>query len=288
MRYLFVFPFVVVAAIQILWAQPLPQRLSGLVTDSTGAALPFASVGVVNSPVGTVADQAGRFTLYLTSAVIATDTVRLSLLGYRSVSRTVSDLSVQLRVDSIVVMTSRPTRLAEVTVQSAQWRIRQTGNTNTSTRMKTNFALAGKPRQNLGAQIGRVFRVPKQGAYLEEFRFYISANNFDSTRFRINIMSLLRNHPDSSLLQRPVYVTLRAKQTGWVTVDLRPYTVFAADNVAVGVEWIDYGGKGNYLGIPITMPSVGAVHLYKYGSQSRWKAYGQMSACMELTMLCAP
>lgn len=276
-----------ISAVLPVWGQ-MPATLTGLVTDETGAPLSFASVGVVNTSAGTVADDNGRFTLYLTESVRLTDTVQISLLGYKSDRRPVGQLAEILQAEPIIVLMSRPAQLAEITVRSSQWQVRQTGNTNVQTRMKTNFALAGKPRQNLGAQIGRVFRIPKRGAFLEEFRFFISANNFDSTRFRINVQTLRLNYPDSNLLQRAVYVALKPKQTGWITVDLRPYNLFAADNVAVSVEWVDYGGKGNYLGIPITVPSVGAVHLYKFASQSGWKKFGQMSACMDLTMLCAP
>lgn len=268
--------------------QTLPAALTGTVTDTVGVPLPFANVGVVATPIGTVADDDGRFTLYLTDATRLTDTVQISLLGYQPDRRTIGQLIDVLRAAPTVSLVPRPTQLAEVNVRSAQWQVRQTGNTNTRTQMKTNFALAGKPRQNLGAQVGRVFRVPKRGALLEEFRFFVSANNFDSVRFRINVQMLRHNYPDNSLLQRPVYVELKPKQTGWITVDLRPYDLFAADDVAISVEWVDYGGKGNSLGIPITMPSVGAVHLYKYASQSRWKKFSQMSACMNLTMLCAP
>ena len=266
----------------------MPVMLTGFVADETGVPLPFANVGVVNTLVGTVTDDNGRFTLYLTESVRLTDTVQISLLGYKSDRRPVGQLAEVLQAKPVITLMLRPAQLAEVTVRSSQWQVRQTGNTNVQTRMKTNFALAGKPRQNLGAQIGRVFRIPKRGAFLEEFRFFISVNNFDSTRFRINVQTLRLNYPDSNLLQRAVYVELKPKQTGWITVDLHPYNLFAADNVAVSVEWVDYGGKGNYLGIPITVPSVGAVHLYKFASQSSWKKFGQMSACMNLTMLCAP
>jgi hypothetical protein len=150
--------------------------------------------------------------------------------------------------------------------------------------MRTNFAISGKPRQNLGAEIGRVFAIPKKGAFLDAFAFYVSANNFDSTRVRINVYKLQGNYPTDNLLQQPIYVDIKPQQTGWVTVDLRSHNLYTTNDVAVAVEWVSYGQKGNYLGIPITMPSIGATHLYKYGSQNRWKKYGQMSACMNLTL----
>ncbi|GAB3559604.1 carboxypeptidase-like regulatory domain-containing protein [Spirosoma fluminis] len=268
--------------------QNIPLPLTGVVTDTTGAPLAFASVGVINTSVGTVADENGRFSLYVTETIHPADTLRVSLLGYSAVSLPMNAVITRLAAKPVITLTPLSIQLNEVTVRSADWIVRQTGNDRIQTKMKTNFALSGKPRQNLGAEIGRVFRVPKQGAFLEEFRFYVSANNFDSTRFRINVYTLRGNYPANSLLQRPVYVDLKKAEKGWITVDLKAYNLYATDDVAVSVEWVNYGGKGSYLGIPVTMPSIGAVHLYKYGSQSRWKKFSQMSACMNLAMVCAP
>ncbi|GAB3507268.1 hypothetical protein GCM10027341_41570 [Spirosoma knui] len=266
----------------------MPLSLTGVVTDTSGIPLPFASVGVINTSVGTVADENGRFSLYVTETIQPADTLRVSLLGYSAVSLPINTVMARLAAKPVITLTPLSMQLNEVTVRSADWTVRQTGNDRIQTKMKTNFALSGKPRQNLGAEIGRVFRVPKRGAFLEEFRFYVSANNFDSTRFRINVYTLRGNYPANSLLQRPVYIDLKKAEKGWITVDLKPYNLYATDDVAISVEWVDYGGNGSYLGIPITMPSIGAVHLYKYGSQSRWKKFGQMSACMNLAMVCAP
>ena len=97
-------------------AQTLPATLTGFVADETGVPLPFASVGVVNTPVGTVADDNGRFTLYLTESVRLTDTVQISLLGYKSDRRPIGQLAEVLQARPVVTLMLRPAQLAEVTV----------------------------------------------------------------------------------------------------------------------------------------------------------------------------
>lgn len=269
-------------------AQTSVTALTGVVIDTTRSPLAYANVGIVNKPVGTVTDEQGQFQLYLTGAVLPTDSLRVSLLGYSSQIVPIAGISREGSDQLRFTLSARTTALAEVSIRTAKLKQKIVGNTNTKASMKTDFAISTRPRQNLGAEIGRVFPIPKKGAFLDEFTFFVSANNFDSTRLRINVYSLHKNYPADYLLERPIYVTMKPRQTGWITVDLRAHNLYVTDDVAVGVEWVSYSHKGNYLGIPITVPSVGATHLYKFGSQNRWKKYGQMSACMSLTLAYVP
>jgi uncharacterized membrane protein len=266
-------------------AQSTVSQVAGTVVDQAGRPLAYASVGVIDKPIGTVADEGGKFQVFLTDAVQPTDSIRVSLLGHAS--KTMLVAAVLQQPDRLtIILTDLPATLSEVFVKTTKLITKTIGNKNTDASMRTNFAISGKPRQNLGAEIGRVFALPKKGAFLDEFAFYVSANNFDSTRVRVNVYKLKGNYPTDNLLQQPIYVDIKPQQTGWITVDLRPYNLYATNDVAVAVEWVSYGQKGSFLGIPITMPSIGATHLYKYGSQNRWKKYGQMSACMNLTLAC--
>lgn len=269
-------------------AQTSVTTLTGGVVDTIGRPLAYASVGIVNKSVGTVTDERGQFQLYLTDVVQSIDSLRVSLLGYSSQTMLVASISRELSDQLKFTLSTRIMALAEVSVRTAKLQQKIAGNRNTKASMKTDFAISAKPRQNLGAEIGRVFPIPKKGAFLDEFMFFVSANNFDSTCLRINVYSLQRNYPADYLLKRPIYITLKPRQTGWITVDLRGHNLYVADDVAVGIEWVSYSRKGSYLGIPITIPSVGATHLYKFGSQNRWKKYGQMSACMSITLAYAP
>ncbi|MBL7826436.1 MAG: hypothetical protein JNJ57_07395, partial [Saprospiraceae bacterium] len=148
-------------------------------------------------------------------------------------------------------------------------------------RMSVNFAIEGKINQNLGSEVGRRFKIEKP-SLLETFMFYVSENNFDTVRFRINVYDLRKGEPAESLLQENIVVTLPGKKTGWVSVDLSPYDVRADEWLAVGVEWI-YGSQGgSNLSLPIAMPVVGSKHYYKFGSRNRWKSFAGMSSAMVL------
>ena len=53
------------------------------------------------------------------------------------------------------------------------------------------------------------------------------------------------------------------------------------------VEWIDFMKRNNNetvrLSLPITFPKINATHYYRYGSQSKWKKFINMSSAMLLT-----
>jgi len=48
----------------------------------------------------------------------------------------------------------------------------------------------------------------------------------------------------------------------------------------VAIEWIGGSEQGTVLSLPITFPSFGAVHFYKFGSQNNWKIFSNMSSCI--------
>jgi hypothetical protein len=59
------------------------QTLQGQVYhDSTGAPVPYASIGVKGKPLGTVANDAGRFWLEPLEQALPTDTVVVSCVGF--------------------------------------------------------------------------------------------------------------------------------------------------------------------------------------------------------------
>ncbi|MEM1124782.1 MAG: carboxypeptidase-like regulatory domain-containing protein, partial [Bacteroidota bacterium] len=153
----------------------------------------------------------------------------------------------------------------------------------TTTRMNTNFAISQKPGQNLGAAIGRRFNLGKGLHQLAAFRFFVTANNFDTARFRINVFDIKKGRPNTLLHNSPIIITLGEQQRGWIEVDLVAHQLFVETDVIVAVEWIEHSQKGNALGLPLTIPTLGT-HFYKYGSQNRWKRFRGMSTAMELTV----
>lgn len=256
--------------------------LSGRLTDTRQQALAYVSIGILNTPVGTVADEQGRFSLYLTNKVSVSDSVRFSLLGYRSRSFTVAELRRLLTSNTPLVMKEQAQLLNEVRVSNRDTKVKTIGSSDIKTSMNTNFALSQKPRQNLGAEIGRTFNLPKGACRLEKYSFYIMSN-FESVTFRVNVYDA---RDFRSLINQNIYVPVKGKGKKWVEVDLTSYDIVATENVIVSIQWVDNSGNGTYLGMPIHMPAF-ATHYYKYGSQDKWKKFSGMTTTMNLTVTCS-
>ncbi|MDO7845599.1 carboxypeptidase-like regulatory domain-containing protein [Hymenobacter sp. M29] len=277
------------AAVAALFLLSLPaaaqsaasRQLSGQFTDEAGQALPYATVGVVGKGVGTVADAQGRFQLALPATVAAADTVRFALLGYASRASAVAalpagPLAVALRPAAVA--------LAAVTVQARGLDTVRIGNPHYRTRLQTNFALGTQPGLNVGSEIGRVFQLPRRGAWLRQFEFILSANDFDTVQFRINIYQLRHGVPGPALLRQPIYRQVVGKGARRVRIDLQAEPLFAEDAVAVAVEWVSHSRQGQRLALPLLMPAF-ATHLYRYGAANSWKRFASMSTAMELEVL---
>ena len=252
--------------------------VSGQIVDRDKRPVAYVSIGVVNTPVGTVADGQGRFTLYITDKVKRTDTVRISLIGYRPLALTVAALTEQMAKDETLMLEEDVRQLSEVRIDASSSKVKTLGKTGYQTGMVTNFALSELPRQNLGSEIGRRFNVSKGVNRLEKYQFYV-ITNYDSVRFRINVY---RAKDMRNLLSQNIYVTMAGKVRKWVEVDLMPYQIITSDDVIVSVQWIDSTGKGSAVQMPIQMPAA-ATHYYRYGSQDRWKKFRGMTTSMNLT-----
>ncbi|WP_020607082.1 carboxypeptidase-like regulatory domain-containing protein [Spirosoma spitsbergense] len=257
-----------------------PTMITGRLVDTSQQPVLYASIGIVNTPVGTIADDQGRFTLYITDKVEDTDTVVISLIGYHTVALTVAQLAARTSGNPQIVMMGMVRELNEVRVDARNSRVKTLGKTGYKTSMVTNFALSELPRQNLGSEIGRKFNVSSGTNWLESFHFYM-ITNYDSVMFRLNVYQAKTMQ---NLLTKNVYIRVAGKSRQWVSVDLRPYQLMVSDDVVVSVQWIDSIGKGTALQMPLQLPAT-ATHYYRYGSQDRWKRFRGMTTSMNLTFI---
>jgi hypothetical protein len=250
-------------------------QLSGRVQTTDGQPLAYVSVGIPGTPMGTVSDEAGNFALILKSSTTPSDSVRFSILGYKTATLTVAALRQQLLNGEALILTEAMQQLAEIRIVPTK--SRAIGSRRIDAGMKTNMLLSGLPSQNLGSEVGRRFNLPNKSHRLTEYRVYVQSN-FPSATLRVNIYEAGTMRP---LLVRNVYVTLTGKHNDWITVDLSPYNIVAKGDVVASLQWVGSEGKGTYLALPIQMPTF-ATHLYKYGSQNNWKTFRGMSTAMTL------
>ena len=257
--------------------------LRGRVVDAqTNLPIAYVALGISGTSIGTVTDENGQFVLENSAnpEVIAMDIVFTSL-GYEDV---VIASATFTEVEQIIKMKHKVYGLDEVVVYDFSGELMTLGKGKINTRMSVNFAIDGKVNQNLGSEIGRRFKIKDQ-AMLKTFKFYVSQNNFNGVKFRVNVYDARKKRSLTPINKKEVIIALTDKQKGWVAVDLSPYNIIAKENVVVAIEWIAADKGGSRLNIPINMPSLGSTHYYKYGSKNNWKVYGNMSAAMVLEVM---
>jgi hypothetical protein len=228
-------------------------RLAGQVLDeATRKPVPYASLGVLHQPVGTVADDQGRFTLELSTTTDA-DSVRVSLLGYAPLAGRVADLRRQLSQNGgRLLLRPAPTQLAEVTVRPGQTTRRVLGNSTNSTAVSGGFEA-----NKLGKQLGQGMHL-RRPALLEQVSFHVARCTYDSLFYRVNVYQVEKGQPTANLLPEPVYVRVRKDQIkDRLVVDLSQYNLMVHDDIVVALEMVrDLGPgaltlSGSLLGGPI-------------------------------------
>lgn len=250
---------------------------TGVLLDAqTGEPVAYASLGIPGTTYGTVSSPEGRFEL-MVPAEQTSDSVRIKALGYQTVKIALKDLA-------DVRLTPEPHNLPEVLIRPGKTNKVTLGSDRTKTNMNVNLAINKKQNQNLGSEVGKVFKLKKPSS-LGSFAFYIRYNNFDTVRFRVNVYALKKGEPDQLLSNETILVEVTGKKMDWIQVDLSPYNIECNEGkIAVSVEWV-YGSKnGTVLALPIAMPVPGSTHLYKFGSQNNWKTFRTMSSSLELTV----
>ncbi len=259
------------------------QVLEGKVTDEFGHELAYVNIGLMGTAIGTVSGLDGSFQLYLPTKLSSSDSLHFSTIGHEPRTWSVEGyLTAMGGKTAIITLPTSVTELPLVEVRPNFAKRKAIGLQRSKFRNAVHFAISDKPNQNLGAEIGRKFNLPKGQVQLDSFYFFVSQNNFDTVRLRVNVHRL-NGRPEGNLLNENLIVELKPQQRGWVKVDLHPYHLIVNEDVAVSVEWVYHGGKGTSLSLPIGMLT-GAVHFYKYGSQGRWKKFPGMSSAMELVV----
>ena len=257
--------------------------LSGRVQDEQQNALAYVNIGIPGTTIGTVSSETGDYRLVLKNSIKNLDSIQFSMIGYESKIFSVKDLMIQNEErESNIILAQAEFDLTEIIVRSKSGQKKTIGHSKTSPQRIVNFSIKNKENQNLGAEIGKKFKLPKVSTQLNRFEFFVKQNNFDTIRVRINVYELKKNRPSKNLLKENILIELTNQKTGWIEVDLNPYDIITEKKVMVSIEWIHYSQKGKYLTLPLTFPKLGSTHFYKYGSQSKWKRFKGMSTAMRL------
>ena len=241
-------------------------RFQGIVTNSqTQEPLQYVNVGVLNQFIGTVTDANGKFELDISKDLIG-DTLKISMVGFKAhewiINQTATGtLSFALQEEI--------SELDEVVLSAKAYKRKTLGN-----KTKTKFLGTGFSYDQLGAEMGIRVNI-KRPTLVDQFNFFVSHNRLSATSiFRLNFYSIKDGKPDRNIMPRQVLIPIEPRQTGDISVDLRPYDIVLEEDIIIALEWIDNKGenkKTEAIYFPLGMFNSGT--LYKHTSQSPFKKY---------------
>lgn len=258
--------------------------LKGVIVDQSNQPIPYVNIGVLNTAIGTVSQENGQFELVV-DGINATDTIKISTIGFSSRAFQLQNLRKLLAQSPQIKLETIKYDLAEVTIKPLDYA--EFGFDKTSMDRNVNFAISKYPRQNLGAEIARKFKMNKytkrnksKACRLDLLKFYLGYCDYDWAKLRVIVYELENGQPGTPLLHENVIVEVKKGQTGWVEVDLKSQNIIVTEDIAVGLEWIDHSPAGRRISLPIAFPAVGSTHFYQFGSQNAWKKFPNMSTPM--------
>ena len=222
---------------------PAADVISGQVLDqSTQAPVPYASLGVLHQPIGTVADGQGRFSLAVPAAYNQ-DSLRVSLLGYAPLTLPVAAFRQEpAQAGRRISLRPAPTQLAEVIVRPGAFTQRVIGNSTNSNNLSGGFGVNA-----LGNQLAQGMHV-RRPSTLEQVSFHVSRCTYDSLFYRLNVYQVVNGMPTANLLPEPVYVRVRKGQTqDRMVADLRRFNLTVQGDIAVGLEMVKDLGPGQLM-----------------------------------------
>jgi hypothetical protein len=251
--------------------------LKGIVSDiETNMPLAYVSVGILNKPIGTVTDTAGHFTFNISQENF-TDTIQVSIVGYFASKISVKDF--MLGSDKTIKLFVKAEQLAEVTVTNSIQRVNTEiiGREAVSKLVQISVHNRKTVDETIGSEMGMLYKTNRKRTIIKDFNFYISANNFNFIKFRINIYALKNAMPDTLMYNKQIFAAVDNFKIGWTKINLERYNIKVNGEFIVTVQWIEsrMDKKENPITIlPAAVTPFSKNCYARIASQDKWKRMG--------------
>lgn len=210
--------------------------ISGTIKDkTTQLAIPFASIGILGTNIGTLSDEKGNFELP-GQHFSDTDTLRISSIGYSNFSAPVSEIK---KNNKLFYLTPMVYNLTEIKVKPKNPAHKILGTANYSKDVCTAFI--GQNNNCKGEQAAiKAISKDSVTVYFESFNFYIIKNEYpDSLKFRIMFYEVnAKGFPGETFLKKPIIFKTNTKQ-GEVHIDLKNYEISTAGDFFISLECLE-------------------------------------------------
>jgi CarboxypepD_reg-like domain len=262
------------------------QTITGKVLDaSTEEPLIYASIGMINTPFGTITDEKGNYNLEI-KGLLSNSLVRFSMIGFKSHIYTIEEL---LNKENAIRLEIETINLPEVIVKSAG-KLKKVGTRGYSS--KHIIAWRGNDFSK-GYEFGTKIELGNSPVKLKSLHMHVYTQTYDSILVRLHIRNIVENLPHDELLNTDILILI-TKESGWIDIDLSKYNLVFKDDIALSIEWIKVMGgdinKRNTITGQLTQvvafnvnPKKGLT-FNKRGTEAKWDRRESGSPCFYLTI----
>lgn len=233
-----------------------------VLSESTGEPVIYASVGVINRNLGTVADTAGNFSLQIPPEFV-NDSIRISSIGYVAKTFAVKDIK---SIPDTIFLSEDVRMLSEVVVKPQRVKHKTAGRKGAG----GFIYIEVEGYKAAGQGLATPLKV-KGRAWLKELGFTIVTENrpLSEMKFRINIY---RKEDDQYILQNfnPIFFDYDKSQldNGLFTYKFPEEIMLEDGDYYVELEFLE--NFANEFFIMRSKPLTGRTR-YRYASQSDWE-----------------
>lgn len=264
------------------------QVITGKVIDSSSAEpLVYASIGVVDSPIGTITDENGNFKIDV-NGQSPNAIIRISTISYKPKSFTIEELSNKENTIKLILDTIH---LAEVLVRPSG-KIKVVGSFNNNTTITGGL---GGTEHGAGHESGLKIQLGPKPVKLISLHMNVYKQSFDTVILRLHIRRISHRIPSEELLSSNILIAI-TKSSGLVDIDLSNYNLVFKGDIALSLEWIRVVGvhkdrffkpkKGfgfePYPCVYFNISKQGTTY-YRRGCENKWVRQ-EMSPCIYLTV----
>jgi len=233
----------------------------GKIIDSRSkVSLPWVNIGIIGKNVGTVSNEMGDFEI-LFNEKHSMDTLRISMLGYKSLVYKVNDFKGRILLDPIFQLQEELVQLDEVVISNRIKRAFVLGNTEF-----TNTMVFGFQSNELGNEIGTIVKVEDGPVTIETINVNIYKNKLKRFKFRLNIYNLKEGRPNKNVLNENIIIECTLKK-GEYAIDVSSYNITADEDIFVSLEWIENASKEQ---LYFSTTPEGSKTFTRHASQAYW------------------
>lgn len=243
---------------------PAQTVIKGTIRDAdTGEELSFATIGVIGTSVGCVADSKGNYTFTIPEDTDYSQTLRVSLISHHPVTMSVREF-VELHSHDIALI-CKPILLKEHVVIPAKYKKRALG----SDYSRGNAQIMARDTTR-GFECGVLFTI-KKPSLLQTVTVAISRNEYKMLTFRVNVYKRTSDGNFENIQTQPIYAQCpETFHLVYVDIDVLDHNIMLEGDILVSFEHVEDDNNGR-----VFFPSglFGTTSLGRRAGEDVWTEY---------------